>query len=250
MSPSENRSGSSKTNRSLRRFYRLDGLKPFSLNEAYATMQAKNKDPKAKQPWKNKFWRRKTAQAERYQWEIQETLAATDQAIYGDKLTIPTAEDYQGIALTLVFFIPPNELRVQDHSKFKGRDVSNYVKLIEDAVFEYLGRTDGGTYPQERAKIQDSSSIEPLSFKRASWDDDWHIFIYLSDHVFADESGVFHAGRLIDVYAENWTPHAGTLARGPSDVRQLPSMRPLPQEPGREPTVPPSPASRQDRPPM
>ena len=178
------------------RLYPIDGVKPFSLNEAYATMQGKNKNPKGKGGWKNKVWRRKTAEAKYYQWLIQDSMAYFDEMLWGPKFQVPTAENLRGIGLTIVFFIPPKELRTVDHLKFKGRDVSNYIKLIEDAVFEYLGRSDGQTFPQEKAKIPDSASIEPLSFKRESWDSDWHFHIYLTDQVTAGrEQPVFCGGQ-------------------------------------------------------
>jgi hypothetical protein len=236
----------SRGNVMFRRFYRIDGVKPLSLNAAYATMQGKNRNPNPKFKWKNKIWRRKTDEALLYQWEIQETLAWMDFIKYGPKILIPKANNYQGIALTLVFFIPPRELRVVDGSKFKGRDVSNYVKLIEDAVFEYLCRTDGLTYPQEKAKIEDSSSIEPLSFKRLSWDNDWHIHIFLSPDVTAlTDSPVYHAGDTIRVriYGEH-----DVTGNGPTDssaVRQLPGPGPLPD--GEQPVLRLPAASRVDR---
>lgn len=200
MSPSGNEFERSRISKQSRRLYQLDGVKPLSLNEAYATMQGKNKNPLGKGGWKNKIWRRKTAEAEFYQWLIQDTLHWYDLSKYGPKIQVPEASQYQGIALSLVFFIPPKELRIKDGSRFKGRDVSNYVKLIEDAVFEYLSRTDDQTFPVPRARIEDSSSIEPLSFKRLSWDDDWHIQIWLSKNVWAHERFAYHAGRVIDVY--------------------------------------------------
>jgi hypothetical protein len=178
-----------------RRSY-LVNVKPISLNEAYATMQGKDK----KGSWKNKVWRRKTSQAWEYQYLIQDTMAYQDQK-YGEKFQILPAHQMVGIALTMVFFIPPQELRVIDGSKFKGRDVSNYIKLLEDAVFEYLTRQDGGTYPVEKARIEDSSSLEPLAFKRSSWDDDWHIKFYLS--YISIDYPVYHAGQMIDPYESN-----------------------------------------------
>jgi len=234
MSPSRNSLESSKTNNSFRRFYRLDGVKPVSLNEAYATMQGKNRNPNPKFAWKNKVWRRKTDEAALYQWLIQETLAWMDFIRYGPKMAVPRAHNYQGIALTLVFFIPPRELRVVDGSKFKGRDVSNYVKLIEDAVFEYLGRTDGQTYPQERVngkpvRIEDSASIEPLSFKRLSWDNDWHIHIFLSPDVTAlTDSPIYHAGDTIRVRLYDDQDAPRDASDDSSAVRQLSGSGPVP----------------------
>lgn len=199
------------------RLYPVDGVKPYSLNEAYATMQGKNKNPFGKGGWKNKVWRRKTAEAKYYQWLIQDSMAYFDQLLWGPKLPIPTAEKLQGIALSIVFYVPPRDLRTVDHLKFKGRDVSNYVKLIEDAVFEYLGRTDNQTFPQERAKIQDSSSIEPLSFKRESWDDQWHIHIYLTDHVTASEISPIFCGGYVFF---NELAHTRTSEAALSNLRQ------------------------------
>ena len=164
-------------------------------------MQAKNKNPLSKGGWKNKFWRRKTAEATYYQWLIQDTLAYYDKTLWGpEKMRIPQAFDLQGLALSMVFFIPPRDLRTVDHSKFKGRDVSNYVKLIEDAVFEYLGRTDDGSFPREKAKIEDSSSLEPLSFKRISWDANWHIHIYLSEEGWAHSQTAYCGGPIKSIY--------------------------------------------------
>lgn len=246
MSPSRNESEPSRISKSSRRLYQLDGVKPLSLNEAYATMQGKNKNPTGKGGWKNKVWRKKTAEAEFYQWLIQETLHFNDLALYGPKLRIPDATKYQGIALTLVFFVPPKELRIQDHLRFKGRDVSNYVKLIEDAVFEYLSRVDDQTFPVPKAKIQDSSSIEPLSFKRVSWDDDWHFQIWLSDDVWAHQPHVYHAGQLIDVYG---SAYAGTPTLLGQGLRQRPDLRLISDELGSGTHLPPPAALGEHRPP-
>lgn len=249
MSPSRNESDKCRTSKWSKRLYVLDGVKPLSLNEAYATMQGKFKSneqlvgqtPKKKGWWKNKVWRRKTAEAAHYQWLIQETLAFEDETKWGPKLLIPTAEKFHGIALSMVFFIPPRELRVLDGSKFKGRDVSNYVKLIEDAVFEYLGRTDGKTFPQEKAKIQDSSSIEPLSFKRLSWDNDWHIGIFLG-YVQATSPVIYHAGDLVDLACcqgqyslgacggSHLLAESGDPTMSPDALRQFVGLRSLPED--------------------
>ena len=234
MSPFRSEFDDFRTSKWYKRLYILDGVKPLSLNEAYATMQGKQKQspvagmPKNKNWWKNKVWRRKTAEAAHYQWLIQETLHYLDETRWGPKLMIPTAEKFHGIALSMVFFIPSRELRVLDGSKFKGRDVSNYVKLIEDAVFEYLGRTDGQTFPVERAKIQDSSSIEPLSFKRLSWDNDWHIFLYLG-YAVANSPQVYHAGEVVDLARDRRNSECFFAdARDPvlpqNEVRQSPRM--------------------------
>lgn len=150
-------------------------------------MQGGQRDPNApkwRRHW-NKIWRKKTWEATEYQYLVQEAMAYGDWLQGLPKLAIPRATHLEGIALTLVFFIPRSEIVVKDASKFKGRDVSNYVKMLEDAVFEYLSRTDGLTYPQEKAKIEDASDLEPHAYKRLSWDDDWHIVIILSRGAFA-----------------------------------------------------------------
>ena len=219
--------GISRIDEPCRRFYPLD-IKPLSLNSAYATMQAKGGHQK--RPWMNKIWRRKTWEAQEYQWTVQDTMAWFDKTLYGEKLQIPTAQDYSGIALTMVFFIPPKELRTQDHLKFKGRDVSNYVKLLEDAVFEYLGRTDDRSMPQERAKIQDSASIEPLAFKRPSWDASWHIHLYVASGWKADARYVYHAGLLLNPYVD----HARGATPLAESVRLGVGVRALPTESGPE----------------
>jgi hypothetical protein len=195
MSLLKSRSEKFKMNNSCTRFYTIDGEKPISLNEAYLTKQARPKDSAS---WMNTIWRRKTAEATYYQWLIQDTMALVDRK-FKSKLKIPQATHFEGIALTVVFFIPPKEIRIQDGSKFKGRDVSNYIKLIEDAVFEYLGRTDNQTFPAERAKIEDAASIEPLAFKRLSFDDDWHIHIYVSTLSSATDAYIYCSG-IIQAY--------------------------------------------------
>lgn len=150
----------------MTRFYTFD-LKPMSLNDAYLTQQGRPKTPFKKSPWKNKTWRRKTDEADHYQYEIKEGLAYQDLVKYeGSKLSKPSAAHGIGVRLTLVFYIPASELRTVDLSNYKGRDVSNYVKLIEDAVFEYLG-------------FDDSYNLEPHPYKRLSPDGKWHIVLAL-----------------------------------------------------------------------
>jgi hypothetical protein len=159
--------------------------------------------PKWRRHW-NKTWRRKTSEATEYQYLIQETLALVDLS-YGGKLQIPTA-DLRGIALTMVFFIPEFDLVVRDRSHFKGRDVSNYVKLIEDAVFEYLARTDGLTFPSDKNKIPDAADLEPHANKRLSWDDQWHIWIILSNDSCATDP-VYHKEFVIEPgITSQWQP--------------------------------------------
>ena len=168
------------------RYYLIHNVKLMSLNEAYATQPTKGGGSK-KQAWKNKTWRTKTYEASQYQYLIQETLGCKDALTYGgDKLKVESSLDRTGVALTMVFYVPPKELRVVDADKFKGRDVSNYIKLIEDAVFEYLG-------------VDDSFSLDPLAFKRESYDDDWHILLILSNNVTAMDP-VYHGGFMIDPY--------------------------------------------------
>lgn len=168
------------------RYYQLNGVKPLSLNDAYLTQQGKPQKP-FKQSWKNKTWRRKTDAAEEYQKEIKEIMGWTDYQIYqGLKLQVPPATDLLGVALTMVFFIPPKDLRTVDHLKYKGRDVSNYVKLIEDAIFEYL-------------EIDDSWSLQPCPYKRISWDDDWHIYWMLTAEAHA-RGVIDHNGTWLDPY--------------------------------------------------
>lgn len=177
------------------RTYLISGLKPLSLNEAYATMQGRGNFKKA--PWKNKVWRRKTSEAYDYQFTIQDAIAGADRVRYGgfsftyeDKgyrkvraadsdFVQPLGDRLLGIGLTIVFFIPPRELTTVDKKKFKGRDVSNYLKLVEDAVFEYLG-------------VDDSASLEPFAIKRLSPDDNWHMIIQLDNAVSAVDRSPIH----------------------------------------------------------
>lgn len=86
--------------------------------------------------------------------------------------------------MMMVFFVPRKNLRVQDLSKYKKFDTSNHIKLVEDAVFEYLG-------------FDDSCNLDPLSFKRESWDDQWHITIAISTTNV--RSDVFMNGLKIDL---------------------------------------------------
>lgn len=177
------------------RTYLISGIKPLSLNDAYATMQGRGNFKKA--PWKNKVWRRKTSQAYDYQFTIQDALAGADRVRYEGSSFVkeekgymkvhaadsdfvqPLGSDLLGIGLTVVFFIPAKELTTVDKKKFKGRDVSNYLKLIEDAVFEYLG-------------VDDSASLEPFAVKRLSPDGDWHFIIQIDNSVSAVDRSPIH----------------------------------------------------------
>lgn len=149
------------------RVYTMDRLHPMSLNTAYATKQAKNKNPLSKQAWKNKIWRRKTTECEFYQFEIRDALAYFDDYVYKSRLQKPDASQGHGVAMSIIIFVPPRDLRTNDGTKFRKFDSSNCIKLIEDAVFEHLG-------------FDDSYSLDPVAFKRESWDEHWHITIVLS----------------------------------------------------------------------
>lgn len=149
------------------RLYQIDDLKPLSLNHAYQTFQAKNKNPGAKGGWKNKVWRKKTDEAEMYQFMIMDTLGYLDLTKYQDtKFPVPAPAVGQGVGLSMVFCFPPKDLRTNDKQKFRRFDVSNCVKLVEDAVFDYLG-------------YDDSLNLDPAPHKRESWDERWHILIGL-----------------------------------------------------------------------
>lgn len=148
------------------RMYTISDLKPVSLNHAYATRQGRG-DPASKQPWKNKLWRRKTAEAEMYQFLIREHLGYIDHFLYESKIESPNPTKGIGYSMQIVFFVPSKNLRIQDHSKFKRFDGSNCIKLIEDAVFEYLG-------------LDDACNLDVSAYKRLSWDDRWHFTILLS----------------------------------------------------------------------
>lgn len=190
------------------RSYVISGIAPLSLNDAYATMQGRGNFKKA--PWKNKVWRRKTSKAYDYQFMIQDALAGADRVRYGGFSFVYEEKGYRkikacdsgfvqplgprllGIGLTIVFFVPERELTTVDKKKFKGRDVSNYVKLIEDAVFEYLG-------------VDDSASLEPTAIKRLSPDDRWHFVIQIDNSV----SAVGKSPTRLDDY--DWTACLSTM---------------------------------------
>lgn len=165
------------------RVYRVDE-KPLSVNHAYQTFQAKNKNPQGKQGWKNKVWRKLTDEAASYQYLIRETLGLSDMTRNGgQKISFPDPSKGQGMALSLVFYFPANRLRRKDKQAYLKFDVSNCVKLVEDAVFEYLG-------------IDDSVNLEVFPSKRESWDLDWHFVIVLSHtSIYAPVS---IGGRLVD----------------------------------------------------
>lgn len=142
-------------------------MKPLSLNDAYLTQQGRPKGFNPKQPWKNKIWRRKTDAADQYQYFIKEGLAYIDLMKYGGvKFPKPSASSGLGLKLSMIFYVPASDLRTVDRQSYKGRDVSNYVKLIEDAVFEYLG-------------FDDSYNLEPHPYKKLSPDGEWHIVLFI-----------------------------------------------------------------------
>lgn len=102
-----------------------------SVNKAYITRTFSNKSGRA-------FSERKLDPKIKYgnQKQIKDTMRGYDDTVYGGP---PVYETYA----TRYIFLLPRETMVSKEKKLKKVDVTNLIKIAEDAVFEYLSERDG-----------------------------------------------------------------------------------------------------------
>jgi|WetSurSiteA1Bulk_404760.scaffolds.fasta_scaffold00111_9 hypothetical protein len=81
----------------------------------------------------------------------------------------PPKFDLHSVAIWI--FIPPKLFFLKDGKRIRNaNDSSNFIKLIEDAYFEYLGTHDAG-------------DLFISSSKRVSPDEEWHIIISVTEGI-------------------------------------------------------------------
>lgn len=103
--------------------YLLSGVEPYSVNSCYRPIKGN--------PWRTYLTREGKALK----------AALLESFILSDKTRGKPAFEYYNT--TIALYIPKIKLYFKGSTtKLQGWDPSNYIKLIEDALFEHIGKDD------------------------------------------------------------------------------------------------------------